>query len=81
MTAKMELCCMVHSNMDPCLFIVNKFMVIIYIDDILFWSVNENNIHDLAMQLREQGVNLEQEDDAADFLGVTLGREKATGIM
>ena len=39
-------------------------------------SVDKNNIHDLAMNLHSQGVNLEQEDDAAGFLGVTLGRDE-----
>ena len=56
-------------------------MEIIYVDDILFWSINENNIHDLAMQLREQGVDLEQEYNTAGFLGATLGCEEATGLM
>ena len=56
-------------------------MAIIYVDNILFWFVNKNNIHDVAMQLREHGVNLEQDDDAAGFLGVTLDRDEETGIM
>ena len=56
-------------------------MAIIYVDEILFWSVDVNDIHDKAMELREQGVNLEQEDDAAGFLGVTLGRDETTGLM
>ena len=56
-------------------------MEIIYVDDTFFWSVDENNIHDLAMNLRSQGVDLEQEDDAAGFLGVTLVRDEATGII
>ena len=33
------------------------------------------------MKLRDQEVNLEQEDDAAGFLGVTLGRDGTTGLM
>ena len=37
--------------------------------------------HTKAMQLRKQGVNLEREDDTAGFLGVTLGRDDATGLM
>ena len=77
----MELCGMVQSNMGPFIFIWNKVMSIIYVDDILFWSVNENYIHEKAMQLRNQGVDLEQEDDTAGFLGVTLGRDKATSLM
>ena len=81
MTSEMELCGMVQSNMDPCLFIGEKLMAIIYVDDILFWSVDVNDIHDKAMKLREQGVYLEQEDDAAGFMGVTLGREETTGMI
>ena len=81
MTAKMKFCGIVHSNMDPCVFIRKNVMAIIYVDNILFWSLNKNNIHDLAMQLREQGVDLEKEDDTAGFLGFTLGRDKATGLM
>ena len=33
------------------------------------------------MQLRKQGVNLEQKDDAEGFLGITLGWDKETGLM
>ena len=36
MTSKMELCGLVQSKMDPCLFIGKKVMAIIYVDDILF---------------------------------------------
>ena len=81
MTAKIELFGMVQSKMYPCLFIGKNVMAIIYVYNILFWYVNENNIHNLEMQLREQGVNLEQQDDAAGFLGVTLGCEEETGLM
>ena len=34
-----------------------------------------------TMQLREQGVNLEQEDNAAGFLGVNLVCDEETGLM
>ena len=81
MTSKMELCGMVQSKMDPCLFIGDKLMAIIYVDDTLFWSVDVNYIHDKAMKFREQGVDLEQEDYAAGFMGVTLGRDETTGLM
>ena len=72
---------MVQSNMDPCLFIGEKGMAIIYVDDLLFWSVNVNEIHEKAMKLREQGVDLEQEDNAAGFLGVALDCDEKTGMM
>ena len=72
---------MVQSKMDLCLFIGEKVMAIIYVDNILFWSLDVNDIHEKAMKLREQGVNLEQEDDTTGFLGVTLDRDETTGLM
>ena len=33
------------------------------------------------MNLRELGVDLEQENDAAGFLGVTLERDEKTGLL
>ena len=72
---------MVQYKMDPCLFIGKKGVAIIYADGILFWSVDVNDIHEKAMKLREQGVDLKQEDNAAGFLGVTLGCDEKNGMM
>ena len=77
----MKLCGMVQSKMEPCLFIGKKVMEIIYVDNILFWSVNKNDIHKKEMQLCKKVVDLEQEDDSEGFLGVTLGREESTSLM
>ena len=57
MTSNMELCGMVQSKMDTCLSIGNKVMEIIYVDDILFWYVNENETRKKLMQLHKQGVD------------------------
>ena len=57
MTSNMELCGMVQSKMDTCLSIRNKVMEIIYVDDILFWYVNENETRKKLMQLHKQGVD------------------------
>ena len=70
-----------QSELDPCLFVSKKVICIVYVDDILFWSKDEKHIHELAMRLREQGVDLEQEDDAAGFLGVRLERDEQTGLL
>ena len=45
---------------------------IVYVDDIIFWSKDTEDINSSAMQLCELGVNLEQEDNATGFLKVTL---------
>ncbi len=53
---------------------------VVYVDDIIFWSKDSGDINSSAMQLRELGVDLEQEDNAAGFLGVTLERDPETGL-
>ena len=76
LVAKMDACGMKQSKFDPCLFVGDTVIAICYVDDILFWSKNEDNIHEVAMKLREAGVDLEQEDDAAGFLGVRIEKNK-----
>ena len=78
---KMGLCDMPQSNLDPCLFVGDKVICICYVDDLLFWAKDEQDIHNLAMKLREVGVDLEQEDDAAGFLGVRLERVEGTNLL
>ena len=81
LTEKMKTCDMHQSKFDPRLFVGEKVMCIVYVDDLIFWARDEDDIHDLAIQFRDLGVNLEQEDDAAGFLGVTLERDESTGLM
>ena len=44
----------------------------VYVDDLIFWVRNDDDIHDLTMELQELGVDLEQEDDATGLLDVNL---------
>ena len=76
MVEKMESCGMKQSSLDPCLFVSQKVVAITWVDDILFWAKDEKDIHKLAMNLRGVGVDLEEEEDAAGFLGVTLSKLK-----
>jgi hypothetical protein len=52
-----------------------------YVDDILMWSTHEDHIYALGDLLRAEGVDLEEEDDAAGFLGVNLVKDSVTGQM
>jgi hypothetical protein len=54
---------------------------IVYVDDIIFRSKDTEDINSSAMQLCELGVNLEQENDAAGLLGVTLEWDPETGLL
>ncbi len=67
---KMAICGMVQSILDPCLFVGEKVICISYVDNLIFWACDEKDIHHIAMKLREVGVSLEQETDAAGFLGI-----------
>ena len=74
LTKAMKACGMEVSKIDPCLFVGEKVLSICYVDDILFWAKDEADINELAMALRAEGLLLEQEDDAAGFLGVRLSK-------
>ena len=43
-----------------------------YADVILMWSTHEDHIYALEEPLQAEGVDLEEEDDAAVFWGVKL---------
>jgi len=45
------------------------------------WSTDEKHIFELGNRLRAEGVELEEEDDAAGFLGVKLTKVPETGQM
>jgi hypothetical protein len=51
------------------------------VDDFLFWAKDEKDISELAMRLCEEEMDLEQEDDAAGFLGVRLKKSESSGLI
>jgi hypothetical protein len=69
------------TKFDPCLFVGTKFICVVYVDDLIFWSKDPLSINDSAMQLCELGMNLEQEDDAPGFLGVRLERDPEMSLL
>jgi hypothetical protein len=81
MDEKMVNCDMVQSELDPCLFISDTVIAVMYVDDILMWSTHEDHIYALGDLLQADEVDLEEEDDAASFLGVKLVKDSTTGQM
>ena len=76
------------SLLDPCLFIDDQLMAMAFVDDILFWSMDQAYINKLGSKLREQGLLLKQEDNAAGYLGVKMTKTedcciemKQTGLI
>jgi hypothetical protein len=80
LTKAMKAVGMQVSKLDPCLFVGERVMAVAYVDDILFWATDEAYINELGSKLREQGLLLEQEDDAAGFLGVKMTKTEDGNI-
>jgi hypothetical protein len=80
-TVKLEQCGLEQSKFDPYLFIGPEVICVVYVDGLIFWSKDVPLINGFAMKLCELGVDLEQEDDAAGFLGVTLDRDGPSGLL
>jgi hypothetical protein len=60
-------------DVDPCLFVSDKVLVICYVDDTLLYSEHESDIDELLKKLTdERGMDIEVEDDVAGFLGVHI---------
>ena len=67
---------MLQSKIDLCLFIRVKVMCISCIEN-LFWFKDEAYIHELAILSHQAGVDLEQENDAASLLGVSIEKNES----
>ena len=51
---KLKNCELKQSKFDPYLFVKEKLLCIIYIDDIIFWAKNKNDIHEIAIRLQKK---------------------------
>ena len=51
MVEKLSTCGMTQSDLDPCLFISDTVIIVMYVDDILMWSTNEDHIFKLGDSL------------------------------
>ena len=76
------------SKLDPCLFVSDKVTAVAFVDDILFWSTDEAFINELGSKLRKEGLLLEEEGDAAGYLGIEMTKTeegliemKQTGLI
>ena len=70
-----------NEAIDPCLFISNKVICLVYVDDTLFFSPKAEYIEEAIKGLEAQGLELEAEDDVAGFLGVHIDRTRQDGTI
>ena len=70
------------TEIDPCLFISDKVIILVYVDDTLLYAKNEADIDEVLTKLvDEQKMTLEVEDSVAGFLGVHIARDEKTGEL
>ncbi|NCF91157.1 MAG: hypothetical protein GWQ05_09390, partial [Verrucomicrobiaceae bacterium] len=81
MVEKLEICGLKQSSLDPCLFIGPTCLVIVYVDDVLLWSTSIEHIYAVGTALRNEGVDLEEESDAAGYLGVKMTKCELTNQL
>jgi hypothetical protein len=57
---------------DPCLFVSDTCICLVYVDDTLLFARSQTVITDVVNGLKRLGMDLEEEDDVASFLGVLI---------
>ena len=60
LTQKIVSCGIMQSSFNLCLFVGEKVGYIIYIDSVLFWARDKNDVTNLELKLLNRGVNLNQ---------------------
>ena len=81
MVEKLVFCGLQQSKLDPCLFIGDTVIVVMYVHDLLMWSTEDTHMIDLGQLLNKAGVDIEEENDAAGFIGVKLTKTSTGSMM
>jgi hypothetical protein len=70
-----------QEEIDPCLFLSDKCICLVYVDDTLFYSPKAEYIEEAIAKLKELGMELEVEDSVAGFLGVHIERDEKDQLI
>jgi len=68
-------------DVDPCLFISDKVICLVYVDDTLFCSPKKEYILNVVKKLEDSGMDLKTKDNVARFLGVHMERNEMKGTI
>jgi hypothetical protein len=64
----------VQSEADPCLFISNDIICLIYVDDALLFYKDKESINALVNKMKQEGMLFREEESVAGYLGVHIDR-------
>ena len=62
------------SNVDPCLFLRDDCIIVVYTDDCSFFAHNDSTINDVISSLKKN-YQLKDEGEVKDFLGIRIQKE------
>ena len=65
MVEELAFCGLQQSKLDPCLFIGDTVIAVMYVENLLMWSTEDKHMIDLGQLLNKAGVYSEEENDAA----------------
>jgi hypothetical protein len=71
---KVHVVVVTSSTSDPCLFISDKVIALVYVDDTLLFSPKQEYINEILLKLKVKCLDLNIEEDVAGFLGVHVGK-------
>ena len=69
------------SDADPCLFVSDKCICLVYVDDTLLYARSKEDLDEVVQGLRNLNMDLEEESDVAGFLGVLVDRQPDGSIV
>ena len=61
-----------QSQVDECVFYCNDIIFIVYIDDGLFFGSHDGTLTLIVKQLKDVGLNVEDQGHPADYVGVNI---------
>jgi hypothetical protein len=64
-----------QSESDPCLFISNDIICLIYVDDALLFYKNKLSMSNLVDKMKSEGMLFREEESVAGYLGVHIDRK------
>ena len=63
----------VMSNVDPCLFMSNTVIGVVYVDDCIFWARSQSEIDNLMKSFKEDGPSYNWEHSKGELVSEFLG--------
>ena len=70
-----------NPDLDPCLFILDKVICLVYVDDTLFFTPKGEYIDEIIQKLRQDNMELIEESSVAAFIGVNMTYNKVNNTI